>query len=81
MEECSAEAGMEPPGHEGGDGRPPTSSSPDMARRTSMAVALAAGLLAAGALAGCSVPGADDPADAAAETTRTQPPPRCSAPT
>ena len=40
-----------------------------MARRTSMAVAMATGLLSAGALAGCSVPGANDPADAAAETT------------
>ncbi len=38
-----------------------------MARRTSMAVALAAGLLTAGSLAGCSVPGANDPADAASE--------------
>ena len=34
-----------------------------------MAVAMATGLLTAGPLAGCSVPGANDPADAADETT------------
>ena len=40
-----------------------------MARRTSVAVAVAAGLLTAGPLAGCSVPGANDPADAADAAT------------
>ena len=46
---------------------PPTSSRADVSRRTSLAVALAA-VLTAGPLAGCSVPGANDPADAAEET-------------